>query len=271
MAVAVQSAQSRQELEQALVKRAEAEFEKMIGDAANGNPDAVERKSNRVAEIAKDKAFPMARRKEFQDRCKLLLRQAYEMSVNLFLDDANGAVRAGDEERKNKLITKAKEHYSMALRAGADEDFKLAVKRKLEMIGMTSPAGTSEKAKKAAEDEAAKPQPVSKAPNGVERRRAIRYNDPLVTATIAGTSYKTVNWSIRGLLIEAYQGPLAVGDKVTIGVSWEGSKEAGLSPARVVRRDAEAGLIAVEFNGIDGNMLRLAHAMRLQEIAPSPE
>src|SRR5258708_4169012 len=271
MAAAAQTAQSRQELEQALLKRADAEIEKMLADVASGNPDAVERKSNRVAEIAKDKSFPMARRRDYQDRCKLLLRQAYEMSVNLYLDDATAAVRGGDEERKNKLIAKAKEHYALALRTGANEDFKLAVRRKLEMIGMTSPAGTSEKAKKAAEDEAAKPQPVSKAPNGVERRRCIRYNDPLITATIAGTRYKTVNWSIRGLLIEGYHGPLVVGDKVTVGVAWEGSKEAGLSPARVVRRAEETSLLAVEVNGIDGNMLRLAHAIRLQEIAPSPE
>src|SRR5205823_1751589 len=153
-------------------------LEKMLADGANGNPDAVERKSKRVAEIANDKNFPMVRRREFQDRCKLLLRQAYEMSVNLYLDDAGVAVRAGDDERKNKLIAKAKEHYALAIRTGASEDFKLAVRRKIEMIGLTSPAGTSEKAKKAAEDEANKPQPVSKAPNGNERRRCIRYNDP---------------------------------------------------------------------------------------------
>jgi hypothetical protein len=270
MAVPATNKPSREELERQLVKRAESELEKMLADAANGIPDAVERKSKRVSDIAKDKNFPMKERRELQDRCKHLLRQAYEVSVNLFLDDACAAVRANDDKQKDKMLTKAKEHYGLAIRSGADEDFKAAVKRKLDNIGLTSPAGTSEKAKKAAEEEAAKPQPKSKAPNGNERRRCIRYNDPMVTATISGTRYNTVNWSIRGLLIENYRGPLQAGDKLTLGVAWEGSKEAGLSPARVIRRDAEQNLLAVEFNGIDGNMLRLAHAMRLQEIAPTP-
>jgi hypothetical protein len=271
MAVAEPAKDARKQAEEALLKRAEAEVAKMLADATSGKPDVVERSSKRLADILKDKHFPSQRRREFQDRSKLLQRQASEMSVNILLDEASAAVRAGEEERKNKLITKAKEQYSAALRSGANEDFKLAVKRKLEMIAMTSPAGTSEKAKKAAEDEAAKPQPASKAPNGVERRRCIRYNDPVITATIAGTQYKTRNWSIRGLLIENYRGPLAVGDKVTIGVGWEGGKEVGQSPAKVVRRDAEENLLAVEFHGIDEAMLHLAHAMRLQEIAPSPE
>jgi hypothetical protein len=270
MASPAVSKPSREELERQLVKRAEAEIERMLADAANGIPDAVERKSKRVADIAKDKNFPIKERREIQDRCKHLLRQAYEVSVNLYLDDACAATRANDEKKKNTMLTKAKEHYGLALRAGADEDFKAAVKRKLDNIGLTSPVGTSEKAKKAAEDEAAKPQPATKAPNGNERRRCIRYVDPMVTATIGATRYNTRNWSIRGLLIENYRGPLQAGDKLTVGVAWEGSKEAGLSPARVVRKDAEENLLAVEFNGIDGNMLRLAHAMRLQEIAPTP-
>ncbi|SRR5258708_5730805 len=271
MALAATTQNTRQQLEEALIKRADAEVERMVNDATSGIPDAVERKSKRVAEIVKDRAFPMARRREVQERCKQLLRQAYEMSVNLYLDDAVTAVRNADDERKNMLIGKAKDHFSLALRAGADEDFKAAVRRKLDQIALTGPVGTSEKAKQAAAAEAARPQPHSKAPGGVEKRRCIRYNDPMITVTIAGRKYCTRNWSIRGLLIEAYRGTLAVGDRITIGVAWEGSNEVGLSPARVVRRDEEAALLAVELNGIDGNMLRLAHLMRLKDVAPMPE
>ena len=146
MAIAVLSLE---QLEQALVMRAEAELDKMLADAAGGNPDAVERKAKRVADIANDKNFPMARRRELQDRCKLLLRQALEKSVNLYLDDSIGAARSNDDTRRNMLIAKAKEHYGLALRAGAGEEFKLAVRRKLETIGLAGAASNDEKAKRA--------------------------------------------------------------------------------------------------------------------------
>ncbi|MBI1776349.1 MAG: hypothetical protein HYR63_13465 [Proteobacteria bacterium] len=165
--MAAAAAQSRQQLEEGLVKRAEAEVERMMSDATSGNPDAVERKSKRVAEIVKDKAFPIARRRELQDRCTSLLRQAYETSVNLYLDDAVAAGRGADDARMHKLLAKAKDHFTLALRAGASEDFKEAVRRKLELIGLTGPLGTSEKTNRAAAEEAAKPQPPSTASGGV--------------------------------------------------------------------------------------------------------
>jgi hypothetical protein len=265
---AADAAEKKRRAEEALLKRANAEIERMVVKAEAGDADAVERMATRIADITKEKTFPSQQRQVFLDRCKTLQRDAIQKSVDVQLDAALVEARTGSDEKKNKILAKAKEQYAKALRFQPTQEFKDGVKRKLETISMTSPVGTSEKAKTYADDG---PAPKSKAPGGVERRRAIRFSDPVVFAAIEGVRYNTRNWSVRGLLIENYAGPLVVGNKVTILVSWEGTPQPGVSPAVVVRRDVEQKLLAVAFPDIDQAMLKLAHDMRQQGAAPNPE
>ena len=68
-------------------------------------------------------------------------------------------------------------------------------------------------------------------------RRNTRVESPVLRIQIEGRSYRTVNWSLGGVLIAAYEGGLVEGDSFTIaGIGLEQGGFVGVSvPARVVR------------------------------------
>ena len=109
-----------------------------------------------------------------------------------------------------------------------------------------------------------------KAPGGVERRRAIRYIDPVLTVEIAGVKYKTLNWSTRGLLLEEFAEPLEIGSFVKTCLSSEEVPGGGRGWAKVVRRMPKRHELALEFPDISTVVLALMHEMKLAGIRPEP-
>ena len=105
--------------------------------------------------------------------------------------------------------------------------------------------------------------PVTDTPEKNENRREhLRADDPVLVVRVDGKTYKTVNWSMGGLLIEGYKGGLTTGALVTVAAIGETTKNLTdvCIRARVIRSDQEVGYIAVNFLGLDQSAFGLLRA-----------
>lgn len=92
-----------------------------------------------------------------------------------------------------------------------------------------------------------------------DRRESVRIDDPALVVRVDGKTYKTVNWSMGGLLIEGYDGSLTTGALVTVAALGANTKDLTdvCIRARVVRSDHENKYIAVNFLGLDSSAFSL--------------
>ena len=94
------------------------------------------------------------------------------------------------------------------------------------------------------------------------RREHLRTDDPALVVKVDGKIYKTVNWSMGGLLIEGYKGKLTTGALVTVAALGESEKNLTdvCIRARVIRSDQEMEYIAINFLGLDQSAFGLLRA-----------
>ena len=267
---AAMTPEERKKVQDTLLRSAEQVVRQMKSDAEVGNIDQLERSATKVAELTKQKEFPTQRAQEFQRTAKFIQREAYEHRVGDLLNELIHTLRTGRDEAKNDMLGKVREHVSAAVRFGADEDFRASVDRRLQVIQMTTGEGIDKRAKAEAARRTELRDTVCKAPGGVERRRAIRYVDPVLTVEIKGVKYKTVNWSTRGLLLEEFTEPLELGSFVKAFLSSEDVPGGGPNWAKVVRRVPKRQELALEFPDISTIVLALMHEMKLVGIRPEP-
>jgi hypothetical protein len=83
-----------------------------------------------------------------------------------------------------------------------------------------------------------------------ESRRDRRYPVPCLVVTIGTQSYRSINWSMGGLLLEVPQ-QSCWGDHVEGTLGMPGQDKAIAFQAEVVRADPEAGTLALRFAPID--------------------
>ncbi len=107
----------------------------------------------------------------------------------------------------------------------------------------------------------------------IDRRDYMRDDLPLLSVNLGGTVYKTANWSMGGLLIDGYEGPLTAGALVTVGSI--GTDELPVRKvnvrARVIRGDSQSGHLAVTFLGLDTpayDLLKAITADRVNDFQP---
>lgn len=274
---AVMDAEQRRKLEDALLRKAEALVRQLRQAAESGNPANVDAQAAIMTELLKAREFPTQRAAEFRETTKTIQRSAYQLSVDTLIGQAERRGHAGDDKGRNELITRAKEHYAKAVRFGADEEFRSAVERRVQAALMTSKDGIDDRTKQAAARKLEQHDVGAKAPGGIERRRCIRYMDPVMTVELGGRKYQTVNWSIRGLLLENYRGELELspGDRVKLDVHCTDVPEVGTVSGRqvahVVRVDAERNTLALDFPEMSTVILDLVHRMKDAGIRPEPE
>ncbi|MEI6985890.1 MAG: PilZ domain-containing protein [Rhodospirillaceae bacterium] len=267
---AVMDAGERRKAQDALLRSVEGAVRQMRSDADVGNIDQLSRSADIVAEITKQKDFPSQRAQDFQRTVKFIQREAYERSVSNMLGEIIHHLHTGDEDFKNSILPKLREHVGLAGRFGADMEFKASVERHLQQIQMTTGEGIDKRAKAEAARKTELHDTVCKAPGGVEHRRAIRYIDPVLIVRINDQNYNTLNWSVRGLLLENFVEPLPLGSFVWVVLSCEGVAGGGRNKAKVVRRIPKQQEIAFEFPDISAVVLGLMHEMRLLGIRPEP-
>ncbi len=186
-------AAEKRRLEETLLRSAEKVVYQMRGEADAGHLDGLARLAEKIQELTKLKEFPRQRADEFQRSVKFIQKDAHSHHVADLLKDLIHRIHHGDEEAKKDLIGKIREHVALAVRFGADEDFRASVDRHLKVIEMTTEEGIDKRAKDAAKRRTELHDTVCRAPGGRERRRAIRYVDPVLVVEIGGVKYKTLN------------------------------------------------------------------------------
>jgi len=273
---AVMDADQRRKLEDALLRKAEEQIRAMRRLAEGNDPDVVEERANALAELLKTKEFPSQRATEFREIAKSIQRNAFQLSVDTLIRDAERKGHAGDDKGRNEVLTKAKIHFAKAVRFGADDEFRSGVERRVQAALMTTADGVDERTKKAnARKLEIRETSGPKPPGGVERRRAMRYADPVLTVEIAGHRYRTINWSIRGMLLETYKGELMVsfGTRLKLDIRCEDIPDHPVARgiAHVVRVDRDRNALAVTFPEMSEAIIALCHAMKGAGIQPEME
>lgn len=267
-------ADQRRKLEAALLLKATEVVAHMRRFAEAGAAEQVEKIAEALDKLVKSKEFPSAHSREFQETSKDVQRGAYQLSVDLLLRQAGEKAHDGDEKARNEVLTKAKEHFSKALRFGADAEFRAAVDRWVQQVMLTSKEGVDDRSKDAARRKLAQTAAAEnrKSYSGIERRRARRYGDPALEATVDGLRYVTVNWSTRGLLLEPYrpEAGLYKGQKVKMDLAFPECGARGRQIGRVTRVDESRG-VAVDFGEISTLVLDFMHQMRAAGIQPETE
>lgn len=277
---AVLDVEQRRKIEATLIGKAVDIVRAMRSTAEGDNPEAVDTQAQALTELLKAKEFPSIRSGEFREQAKLLQRCAYQRSVNTLLARAERRAHAGDEKGRNELLTQAKDHFAKSLRFGADEDFRHGVERRAQALLMTTADGVDQRTKTASarklEQQDRQNNAGPKPPDGIERRRCRRYGDPVLAVDAGGVHYHTVNWSIRGLLLEPYrpEDAPALGSRVRLTIRCA-DLPANLPPLSqtgvVVRQDPERRLMAIAFADISTPLLDLLHTLKDAGIQPEPE
>ncbi len=260
----------RKKVQDTLLRSAEQVMRKMKDDADYGRIENLAHEAERITELTKQKEFPTQRSQEFLRAIKIIQCDAYEHLVGDLLNGLIHRLRSGDEDAKNDILTKVRENVALAIRFGADESFRTSVDRRLQVIQLTTGEGIDKRAKAEAARKTELHDTVSKAPGGVERRRAIRYVDPALTMEIGGIKYKTLNWSTRGVLLEGFSEPLELGSFVKATLSSQDVPGGGRTWAKVVRRIPKRHELALEFPDISTVVLALMHEMKLAGIRHEP-
>lgn len=81
------------------------------------------------------------------------------------------------------------------------------------------------------------------------RRKDVRRTVPHLEVVIDGETYRTIDWSLGGLLIDDYSGPLMVGEefRCTIRPIVEGRRLEAELTAEVARLDERKPRLAIRF------------------------
>jgi len=98
-----------------------------------------------------------------------------------------------------------------------------------------------------------------------EKRRDNYQVPPALEVTIDGTPYPTVDWSLGGVVLSNYFGPLAPGDEVTGSLQVLRDLSTHPFKAVVVRRDSVSGHLALDFTDIGKTAFSVLEAMKMSQ------
>ena len=185
--MAVLDADKRQKVAEALLRKAEGLIREMTAMIEAGDPARIDSLADSFAEVVKTSGFPPQRAGEFRATVKQLQLHSRQLATEAMMAKAEDRARAGDEKGRNEMLTLAKEHFGKAIRYGADDEFRGAVDRRVQTILLTTKEGIDDRTKAAAKRRLETRDSRSKAPGGVERRRAMRYAAPTLVAIIGGS------------------------------------------------------------------------------------
>ena len=270
----VMDADQRRKIEDALMRKAEDLVRRMRREAETAAPDQIDALAAAMTELLKSKEFPSVRATEFREITRVVQRGTYQRSVDTLLIQAERCGHNGDDKGRNELLTRAKDHFGKALRFGADDEFRHGVERRVQATLMTSKDGVDERTKQAAKRKMEQHDTCAKPPNGIERRRAIRYMDPVLTIEAEGRRCSSLNWSTRGLLVDLPPEEFshAVGGKLRLELRCTDVPGiGGRQVAHVVRLDPDRHAVALSFPDISTVVLELMHAMKDAGVKPEPE
>jgi len=108
------------------------------------------------------------------------------------------------------------------------------------------------------------------------KREHERVSDPAIRLKIGAKIYRSINWSLGGVLIDGYQGGLSAGSLLSI--TEIGLGKGIMTPvkvqARVIRADEEASFLAIQMLEIDQSafaILQKLLATKMQVLKERPQ
>ncbi|MBV8889981.1 MAG: PilZ domain-containing protein [Alphaproteobacteria bacterium] len=84
----------------------------------------------------------------------------------------------------------------------------------------------------------------------MDMRRERRYLSPVFEVTVAGRRFRSINWSMSGLLLDGRCRGAAIGAVVDGALAVPGSTQTLSFSAELVRQDPETGASALRFEDI---------------------
>lgn len=196
-----------------------------------------------VEAAAEAEVLTQADKNDIRDRVRTIKLTRYERFVDHLLDAAITATRDSERQlEKVDLLKQINEAFAIAIQLGASQAIRDSIKQRLDIIRDTSAAGDSAKAKEEAEREAARREAV----HPKELRTFTRWREPPLMVVIGGRCFTTSNWSLSGILIDAFDlDGHRPGDQIEVMV---GLTRERLYKERIeiVRYSAEARQLAVK-------------------------
>ena len=96
-----------------------------------------------------------------------------------------------------------------------------------------------------------------------EKRHDRRQPSPTLEVLLEGDRYQTVDWSLGGVLLSNYFGPLGPGDPVSGNLQVFTDPRSHPFKAVVVRRDSATGQLALNFTEISNDVFSLLESVKM--------
>jgi len=221
--------EAKEEKRRQWIERSEQEIAAAGAIEPGRDPESVAKQLDAMVERAQQAEILEPHDKSnLREQVHLAKRGMYERHVDHLLDCAMAASHDRNREKeRNEILKVAQARFAIAMKLGSGSDIRESVRYRLGIIRETSAAGISQKAKEDAEREAQRKQAAY--PN--ERRVFARWTDPQLAVVIGGRTYATANWSLGGLLIEAFPDEARkVGEELEIKIGLDAAR---LYPERV--------------------------------------
>jgi len=233
-------------------------------DAATDDPESVTEQVEMLRANIREPIIPVDFRRNSEAKMVLIERESYTLHVSTLLDKAIEDARAGDEKAKGLHLTRARTFFSTALKLGAGEELKESVRKKIEIVLSTSASGTSERAKK----NTTSISDLKTVAEDQKLRRFTRFSDPGLIVGIGVHSYKTVDWSLGGLLVADFTMDLFPDTQVLLTISIEDDDFKHKCPGHVVSIDAGKQTLAIRFDSGASALLPIMDRCRKLGITP---
>jgi hypothetical protein len=128
----------QRELEKKLLEQAQAECRKMVDSMHDLSPAAAERTRQRLDGYLKDHPkIPLDFKRRVLGEARAHECAASMRAADAALKKALADARHDDRKERSRLVGEARNHAAKAASLGADEEFQIAVRRKIEIIMLT--------------------------------------------------------------------------------------------------------------------------------------
>ena len=201
-------------------------------------------------------------RESLAARVKTIGFVAFERTFEHVLAAGRAVIRGNDPKALAPLMKMAGDLIGELRKIGLDQAGCDSLKEKLQILRETAHPGESTKAK------AAKIDLGPKAYAG-ERRMFVRYTDPSLFVTFAGHCFRSVDWSLGGMLLTGVEHlPAAIGHTLAVKLKVEGGKlHDGLG--KIVRYNEDRKELALQFRRFDPVLLAIKKECMALGIEPS--
>jgi hypothetical protein len=233
-------------------------------DATVDTPDSVTDQMEMLRSNLRDPSIHSDIRRSFEARMVAIELEAYTRRVSILLDRAIEEARAGDQKAKGQDLAAAREYFAVALKLGAGEEFKETVRKKIEIVLATTASGTSIKAKQNTTSLS-----DMRAVSEVQKlRRFTRFTSPVMLVGIGTQNFKTLDWSLGGLLVGNFTTDLFPDTQVGLTISIDEDDFTHKCVSRVVAVDSGKQTLAVRFEAGASALLPIMDRCRKLNLTP---